>query len=113
MIHYYDLDNEPFLAIKNNKKDIEMRLNDEKRQLISIGDLIEFRNNITDEKILVKVLNLHHFKNFNDLYNTFPKSRLGYLENDIADYKDMYKYYSQERINQYGVLGIEIKKLED
>ena len=35
--------------------------------------------------------------------------QLGYLKNEIADPKDMYKYYSKEQILKYGVLAIKIK----
>ncbi|MEJ7293843.1 hypothetical protein WL279_12370, partial [Staphylococcus epidermidis] len=31
---------EPFEAVRNNRKTIEIRLNDEKRQYIKIGDTI-------------------------------------------------------------------------
>lgn len=44
MIHYMKLQNNPFIKIKNKTKTIEMRLNDEKRKKINIGDNIEFTN---------------------------------------------------------------------
>ena len=34
----------PFDSIKSGRKTVEMRLNDEKRQLIKIGDRIRFVN---------------------------------------------------------------------
>ena len=37
------------------------------------------------------------------------KESLGYNKDDIANSKDMEKYYSIEEQNKYGVLGIEIK----
>ena len=37
---------------------------------------------------------------------------MGYKENDVADPKDMEKYYSKEEQEKYGVLGIEIKKVK-
>ena len=40
MIHKMRLVDFAFSAIKDRKKDIEVRLNDEKRQLINIGDII-------------------------------------------------------------------------
>ena len=36
------LNNEPFNLIKNGTKTVELRLNDEKRKLLNIGDKIEF-----------------------------------------------------------------------
>ena len=100
---------EPFELIKNGHKDIEMRLFDDRRKDIKIGDNIEFTNNVTQEQLLVEVVNLYHFKNFEELYTHFDKTRLGYLQEETADPKDMEKYYSLDKILRYGVLGIEIK----
>lgn len=105
------LNNEPFIKIKNGTKTIELRLNDEKRQQLKIKDQIEFTNRETQEKLLVEIINLHHFKSFEELYKNFNKVSLGYNENDIANSKDMLKYYFEEEQNKYGVLGIEIKKI--
>ena len=100
---------QPYDLIKIGCKDIEMRLNDEKRQAIEIGDIIAFTNTESYEIIKVIVLNKHHFKNFTELYNAFDKTRLGYSQNEIADPNDMEKYYSVDEINEFGVVGIEIQ----
>ena len=60
-------------------------------------------------KILTEVINLHKYKTFEELYKHFYKESLGYNKDDIANPKDMEKYYSIEEQNKYGVLGIEIK----
>lgn len=112
MIHNMNLHNEPFISIKNKTKVIEIRLYDEKRKLINIGDIIEFSNRVTNEKLRVVVLNLHKFVNFEELYKNFDKVLLGYKQEENADYNDMKKYYSEEEINKYGVVGIEIKVLD-
>ena len=51
MTHRMNLYNDSFNMIKNGYKTIEMRLNDEKRQTIKIGDTIEFINTQTNEII--------------------------------------------------------------
>ena len=107
------LHNEPFLKIKNGSKTIEMRLYDEKRKLIKEGDIIEFTNRSTNEKICVQVLNLHLFNSFSELYNSFDKISLGYDENEEASPTDMEKYYSKEEQKLYGVVGIEIKLIKN
>ena len=86
----------------------EMRLNDEKRSLIKEGDIIEFENRATKEKLKTKVIKLHKFDNFEELYKHFDKISLGYAEDEIADSKDMEQYYPQDKQEKYGVLGIEI-----
>lgn len=65
-------------------KDIEMRLYDEKRQLINIGDIITFTNKETKDSFDAKLVCLHQYKSFNDLYAKFDKLRLGHEENELA-----------------------------
>lgn len=112
MKHEMKLNNGPYVNIKNGTKTIELRLNDEKRQLLKIKDLIEFTNRETLEQMLVEIQNLYHYPSFDELYKHFDKVSMGYKENDIADPKDMEKYYSKEEQEKYGVLGIEIKKIK-
>ena len=108
-MHEMRLHNSPFNLIKSGTKTIELRLNDEKRSLIKVGDKIEFTNRITEEKIVVEVINLHKYDSFFELYKHFDKVSMGYDEDDEADPKDMEQYYSKEEQEKYGVLGIEIK----
>lgn len=109
MIHEMKLDNKYFEKIKSGSKTIEIRLNDDKRQKVKINDEIIFTNRTTEEQIRVKVINLHHFNSFEELYKNFNKVSLGYEENEVAKASDMEKYYSKEEQQKYGVLGIEIK----
>lgn len=113
MKHEMKLDYEPFSKIQNKSKKIEMRLYDEKRQLIKPNDLIEFTNRETNEKLLTKVVALHRFSSFKNLYNFFDKTMLGYSKDEIADYKDMEKYYSPHKQREYGVVGIELKLVKE
>ena len=103
---------QPFEAIKSGRKDIEMRLYDEKRKQIKKEDLIEFTNLETGEKILCKVTDLHIFSSFKQLYAHFDKKRLGYHENETAKTSDMEKYYPKSEQAQFGVIGIEIKLIK-
>lgn len=108
MTHKMNLWNDSFLAIKNKTKTIEMRLCDEKRSVISIGDVIQFTNTKTGEIMECVVINLYRYKDFYELYKHHDKISIGYMENEIADPNDMFAYYSAENIEKYGVLGIEI-----
>ena len=103
------LQNEPFQLIKSKNKTIEMRLCDEKRLRIRVGDKIIFTNIDTGEKIEVVVIGLHIFASFEELYKHFDKKALGYKKDEKANFKDMEKYYSKEEQSKYGVVGIEIK----
>ena len=99
----------PFYMIKSGKKDIEMRLFDEKRQKIKVGDSIEFSNEETGQIINTEVVAVTPYQNFTELYNNYDKERLGYESNEEADSSDMSKYYSVPEINKYGVVAIQIK----
>lgn len=112
MIFNMKLQPQPFEAIKSGRKDIEMRLYDEKRKQIKKEDLIEFTNLETGEKILCKVTDLHIFSSFKQLYAHFDKKRLGYHENETAKTSDMEKYYPKSEQAQFGVIGIEIKLIK-
>lgn len=50
-----NLHNEPFELINKGTKTLELRLNDEKRQLLKENDIIEFTNRITKKIIKVKL----------------------------------------------------------
>lgn len=109
--HMMNLNPSPFKMIREGNKVIELRLYDEKRQKISIGDVITFTNteNINDT-LCVKVLDLFIFESFDELYKNLPLLECGYTKENIntASPCDMEKYYSKENQQQYGVVGIKI-----
>lgn len=109
MKHEMKLQNEPFVAIKNGTKTIEMRLYDEKRKLVKVGDIIEFTNITTEEKIITQVEHLYLYPSFEELYNNHNKTELGYKQNEKAVPTDMTKYYSFQEQEKYGVVGIKVK----
>lgn len=106
------LHKEPFELIKNGSKTIELRLYDEKRQMINIGDTITFENRSDGDKIQVKVIALHKYPSFEELYKHFDKISMGYKEDEEADSKDMELYYSSEEQSKYGVVGIEMELIK-
>lgn len=115
MKHYMKLNPVPFNMIKSKQKTVELRLNDEKRQNIVIGDEIEFTNTENKElKVAVKVIDIHKFPTFEELYRKLPLLECGYTKSDISTAKasDMEFYYSKEQQKKYGVLGIEVSVIE-
>ena len=111
MTHKMKLNPDPFEMICSGKKTIELRLNDEKRQKIKVGDMIEFSQTETGEKLTAEVIALHKFDSFAELYQKLPLLKCGYTKADIETAKpeDMDLYYTPEQQAKYGVLGIEIK----
>lgn len=110
MTHNMKLWQESFYKIADGSKTIELRLNDEKRQKIVVGDTIIFNCTKNNDMITAKVKALHKFTDFKELYDTLPLDICGYGADELATphYTDMYDYYSQEQIEKYGVLGIEL-----
>lgn len=108
--HNMKLQPSPFEMIKSGKKTIELRLYDEKRQLIKPGDAIIFTNVSTGEELKKNVLRLHLFESFAELYNSLPLLKCGYTEDDVehADPADMEQYYSREEQAKCGVVAIEL-----
>lgn len=109
--HVMNLNPSPFKMIKEGNKTIELRLYDEKRKMISVGDTITFTNTADISEILiVQVTDLFIFNSFDELYKSLPLLECGYTTEDIdtASPGDMDKYYSKEMQQQYGVVGIKI-----
>ena len=110
MTHSMQLQPSPFEMIRDGTKTIELRLLDEKRKKIRIGDTIVFTNTESKETIEVRVLDLLVFDSFETLYRQLPLSACGYTEEelDTASPDDMNAYYSREMQQKYGVVGIRI-----
>ncbi len=109
MIFEMNLHNEPFELIKSKSKTIEMRINDERRKNLKKGDEIIFTNRTTLEKLKAKVVALHYFNNFSELYKAFDKNAIGYRDDEEANPSDMDLYYTKEQQEKYGVVAIKIK----
>lgn len=110
MLHQMKLQKAPFTKIKNGSKTVELRLNDKKRQQVQVGDFIEFSLlDNPNEKIQTRVTALHHYNSFQELYGALPKEKLGYAPSDAPDPNYMDHFYSHEKQEQYGVLGIELR----
>ncbi|BDG46551.1 MULTISPECIES: ASCH domain-containing protein [Parageobacillus] len=75
MIHQMGLYERPFRSIQSGKKTVEVRLYDEKRRGIQVGDIIEFVK-VPDEKetVKIKVMALQPYETFADMYRDIPFS---------------------------------------
>lgn len=112
MRHEMKLHPAPFEMIARGKKTIELRLYDEKRRKIRVGDEIVFTCTEPPYAALsAEVVGLHRYDSFRELYADLPLLKCGYTEADIDDAgpEDMNAYYSKEQQALYGVVGIEIR----
>lgn len=111
MRHYMNLFSEPFQMIKSGKKDIELRLYDEKRRKICVNDIIVFTNIDTKEFIETECLKIHIAESFVKLFeminnNERVGSQVTETHEEMAE--QMRVYYSKEDEEKYGVVGIEV-----
>ena len=104
----------PFNQIKEGSKVIEVRLNDEKRQNLKVGDKIVFTNTKTKEQIEKQIISLTKYDSFKQLFNCYDSILLGARGYNEEEYEQcMYKFYSKEQELKYGVLAIELNKIDE
>lgn len=112
MVHEMKLNLNPFTLIKNGEKDIEVRLFDDKRRLIKIGDQITFTKlPEMSEKIEVIVEKILVYPNFKSLFTDFDGIHFGADGWSVSDQvNNMYQYYTTEDETKFGVVGIKFHK---
>ena len=98
-----------FDFIKDGTKRIELRLFDEKRSQIELGDIIEFSKSEND-KLKTEVIGLLRYKSFKELFEDFDISILA----DASMTKEellgvLSEFYTPEKQTQYGVVGIRLR----
>ncbi|VVB59633.1 ASCH domain protein [uncultured archaeon] len=104
----------PFERIMSGKKTIEVRLYDEKRQQINLGDIIIFlKRPELSEQLYTEVTGLLKYRTFEELVNDFPMSCFGCPNNydKEALVEALHEHYTKEEEQKYGVLGIKLKLL--
>ena len=111
--HIMHLSEEPFNWIKEGRKVVEVRLYDEKRKGIEMGDVIVFKKLNNDEEIKVKVKGLLRFESFENLFLFIPKKYLAHESLSLNEQIErVRKYYSEEKEKKYGVLAIWFEVIE-
>jgi len=98
----------------NGTKRIEIRLNDQKRQGIKLGDIIRIlKEPNLEEYFEVRVIGLLRYNNFTDMFNDFNISILAdksMTKENLLN--ELEKYYSKDQQEEYGVLGIRIELVQ-
>ena len=111
MHHDMSLRPGPFAKIADGSKRYELRLQDEKRKLIAVGDTITFTCTEDERRVHVRVTALLPFADFAALYAALPMDECGYAPDEDADPRDMEAYYPPEKQAKYGVLAIGIERI--
>lgn len=100
-----------FEYMKNGTKRVEIRLNDEKRKDLKIGDEIIFQKEPElKEELYTQIVSLNIKRNFKELIEELDVSEYSdKTESEGKFLNDLYKFYTKEQEEKYGVVGIQIK----
>lgn len=110
MIHEMRLDPKPFAAVAAGSKTVEVRLYDEKRLSVAVGDRIIFRESGGNGSIRTVVTSLYRNATFRGLFEEVGCAAIGCRGMRIDDAVNaMYGIYTPEREREYGVIGIGIR----
>lgn len=113
MEHILNLKPRYFDYINKGTKKIELRLYDEKRQKIAIGDTIIFQKEPELEIIMkVKVIGLLRYSTFEELFKDFD---IAILADKSMTKKELLNvletFYTLEEQKKYDVIGIRVEKI--
>lgn len=106
------LDSDIFDIVKNDSKNVEVRLNDEKRKKLKVGDKLIFLKRPNDDEVIeTEILKLSYYDSFFDVLNDYDMKSL-YLENYTPEMwlKELNRFYTPEQEKEYGVVAILFKK---
>lgn len=105
-----ELQNAYYNYMLKGTKRIELRLYDEKRKNIKIGDIITITNAQTNEEFEVKVVGLLQYSSFKEVFNDFDIEILAdksMTKEELMN--ELEKFYPIEKQKQYNVLGIRVE----
>lgn len=113
MQHQMKLNAGPFESIRSGRKRFEIRLHDEKRRQIAVGDTITFTR-LPDgaESVQVEVVGLRRYETFEELYSAIAPGEIdceGWTMDQLLS--STYEIYTREQEQEYGALAIEVRLL--
>lgn len=111
MKHILKLQPRYYESMKNGVKQIELRLFDEKRKNIKIGDEIEFKKEPDlNESFISRVKAILLYENFESLIDDYPIEILSDLNTNKKELvEELNKFYSKQKQEQYNVVGIRVE----
>ncbi len=115
MIYRMGLYGENFSLIKEGKKVVEVRLNDEKRRRIKVGDTIHFiKVPNQDETLQVEVLELKIYDTFQAMYEDIPFNHFGCEDWTMKEMVEgTYEIYTPEQEKEWGAVAITINLVKE
>ena len=109
------LDSDVFHIVEDGSKDVEVRVNDQKRRQLKVGDTLLFlKRPDDDEEIKAVVDKLVLFSNFEEVIDAYDMGRIYLKDTSREDYLQlMSRFYSREEVENNGVVAIEFHTIED
>ena len=100
-----------FDFIKYGTKRIELRLYDEKRRNIELGDKIVFRKEPELKEVVeATVVGLLRYKSFKELFEDFDMSLLADRSMTKGELLEVLEeFYTVEKQEEFGVLGVKVE----
>ena len=109
-MHTMNVNTKYYNLLKSGKKIIELRLFDEKRQKIKVGDRILFSDSANaNDSFQALVLKLHRAEDFSSLCQIITPSQAGFMTKEEL-VSVMEEFYTPAAQKKFGVVGIEIQK---
>jgi len=109
MVHEMKLNDKAFNNIKNGIKKFELRLYDDRRKNINLGDRIKLNN--LDDTISVNVLALLRYPSFKDLFTDIDYRLCGTANSLEEKLERVHTFYTAEQEKEFGILAIKIQLL--
>ena len=108
------LKDEIFDLVKNGSKNIEIRLYDEKRRKLNVGDiLIFYKNGDESKKVIAKVEELNIFDNIEELVNNYDLRNMYFEDSSKEELISIFnEIYSKDKQEEYKVVAIKFEKKE-
>ena len=102
---------EHFDKIKSGEKIFEIRLNDEKRQLINIGDIVIFKKEPDlYEGVVCKILEKRFFTSFAQMAQVMSLKDLGFAGKNAEQVeRKLHTYYSKKDEEAYGIVVFKLQ----
>jgi serine/threonine protein phosphatase 1 len=112
--HAMKLQKEHFDHIAEGSKTVEMRLFDEKRRKIHVGDTIEFtREGSEERKLLARVQGMYVYHGFDELVEDFTPVDLGFAKTSPGKIEEyMLRIYGVEKAFKNKALAIKVKAVD-
>ena len=110
-MHTMKVQTKYYRLLKARIKIIELRLWDEKRRQIKVGDKITF-SDLSDpsDTFVAEVIALHRASSFDKLCDIIQPQQAGFsTKQELLDC--LQEFYTPEAQKNYGVVGIEIKRI--